>query len=295
MLSHALLETWQRRKGRTLTVSGYLATGGIRTAIAETADRIYNDELDEEQQKVTRRIFLQLIQLNESEPASETRRRATFDELIRTPVDEPIVRDVLTLLADLRLVTTSSSSVELAHEALIREWPTLRAWLDEDREGLLLSRRLSQSAQSWDQMGRDLGEVYRGARLLQARAWAEMHPDQMNDLEKDFLSASLAQFELEEGQRQRELDTARALAENQQRASQQLRKRAVFLFVAFVLAVFMGGVALYQGGLARKSALSAQINGQIAFSRELSAAALSSLDLDPERSILLSLQAAAVT
>ncbi len=295
LLSHALLETWKRRKGRRLTVSGYLATGGIRSAIAETADRIYNDELDKEQQKVTRKIFLQLIQLNEMEPASETRRRATFEELIRTPADEPVVREVLTLLADSRLVITNNSDVELAHEALIREWPTLRSWLDEDREELLISRHLSQSALSWEKMGRDSGEVYRGARLLQARAWTEAHSDRMNDLEKDFLVASQAQFSFEEDQRQRELDAARALAETQQLASQQLRKRAIFLLVAFVLAVIMAGVALYQGELARQSALTAQKNGQIAFSRELSAAALSSLDLDPERSILLGLRAAAVT
>ncbi len=304
LLSHALLETWQRRKGRTLTVSGYLATGGIRSAIAETADRIYNDELDEEQQKVTRRIFLQLIQLNENEPASETRRRSTFDELIRTPEDEIVVRDVLTLLADSRLVITNSptttgvyhySDVELAHEALIREWPTLRAWLDEDREELLISRHLSQSAISWDKIGRDAGDVYRSARLMQARKYSKAHPELLNNLEKDFLAASLAQSEFEENQSQRELAAARTLAETQRQAAKQLRQRAVFLFVAFVLAVTMAGVALYQGELAHQSALTAQNNGQVAFSRELSAASLSNLDLDPERSILLGLQAAQVT
>ena len=295
LLSHALLETWQRRKGRTLTVSGYLATGGIRSAIAETADRIYNDELDEEQQKITRRIILQLVQLNEGEPASETRRRSTFDELIRTSTDEPVVREVLTLLADSRLVITDSSNVELAHEALIREWPTLRAWLDDDREDLLISRHLSQSAISWERTGRDKGELYRGARLLQARKFVDAHSDLLNNLEKDFLTASLTQFEFEEHQVQRELAAARTLADTQQHASRQLRQRAIFLFVAFVMAVIMAGVALYQGELARQGALTAQKNGQIAFSRELSAASLSSLDLDPERSILLGLRAAAVT
>jgi WD40 repeat protein len=202
---------------------------------------------------------------------------------------------VLTLLADSRLVITNISGVELAHEALIREWPTLRSWLDEDREELLIARHLSQSAQSWERMGRDAGEVYRGARLLQARAWAEAHPDLPNQLEKDFLAASLVQFEFEEDQLKRELDAARTLADTRQHASQELRKRAIFLLVAFVLAVIMAGVALFQGELARQSALTAQKNGQIAFSRELSAAALSSLDLDPERSILLGLRAAAVT
>jgi len=295
LLSHALLETWQRRRGRIMTVSGYLATGGIRAAIAETADRIYSDELEQDQREVARRIFMRLVQVNENEPAGETRRRATFDELVIKPDEEPIVREVVTLLADSRLVTTTQDEVELAHEALIREWPTLRAWLDENREGLLIYRHISQSTQTWSQMGRDAGELYRGARLLQAQDWAKAHPDQLNTQQQEYLAASQTQFELEESQRDRELQAAKALAETQQRASQQLRQRAVFLLVAFVLAVLLAGVALYQGELVRQSALTAQTNSHIAFNRELSAAALSNLDLDPERSILLGLQAAQVT
>ena len=75
---------------------------------------------------------------------------------------------MLNLLAEARLVTVGEGSVEVAHEALIREWPTLRAWLAEDRDGLRLHRHLTEAAQSWEELECDPGELYRGARLAQA-------------------------------------------------------------------------------------------------------------------------------
>ncbi|MCK7510808.1 MAG: hypothetical protein MZV70_46565 [Desulfobacterales bacterium] len=59
----------------------------------------------------------------------------------------------------------------MAHEALIREWPTLRGWLDEDRDGLRLHRHLTDAAQEWDIRQRDPDALYRGARLAQALEW----------------------------------------------------------------------------------------------------------------------------
>jgi hypothetical protein len=70
-------------------------------------------------------------------------------------------------------LTTSEGAVEVAHEALIREWPRLRDWLDDDREGLRLMRHLTESAQSWERLGRDPGELYRGARLTAALEWVD--------------------------------------------------------------------------------------------------------------------------
>ena len=75
---------------------------------------------------------------------------------------------LLRTLADARLVTTGEDSVEVAHEALIREWPLLRGWLEEDREGLRVHRHLTDAAQEWQRLGREEGELYRGARLAAA-------------------------------------------------------------------------------------------------------------------------------
>ncbi len=79
------------------------------------------------------------------------------------------------MLAVARLITTEKDTAEVAHEALIREWPTLREWLAEDREGLRIHRHLTEAAQEWTKMERDPGELYRGARLAQALEWAERH------------------------------------------------------------------------------------------------------------------------
>ncbi len=81
------------------------------------------------------------------------------------------------------MVTTSEDSVEVAHEALIREWPTLRGWLEENRESLRLHRQLTEAAQEWSAMEHTPDMLYRGARLAQAREWAVSHADEMNSLE----------------------------------------------------------------------------------------------------------------
>src|SRR4030065_2612012 len=125
LLSHALLETWHRRQGRTLTISGYIAAGGVRGAIAKTAEAVFTDQFNPAQQAIARRIFLRLTELGDETATGDTRRRATFNELILKPEETDATQAVLKALEDARLVTTSEDSVQAAHEALLREWPTL--------------------------------------------------------------------------------------------------------------------------------------------------------------------------
>jgi hypothetical protein len=113
-------------------------------------------------------------------------------EMIHQPDEMPDLETVLRILSEARLITLAEGVAEVAHEALIHEWPALRQWLDEDREGLRLHRHLSESALAWEKIGRDPGELYRGTRLDQALEWAavEEHVKQLNPLEGEFLSAS---------------------------------------------------------------------------------------------------------
>ena len=187
LLSHALLETWKRRRGRTLTLAGYHEAGGVHGAIAKTAERVYTG-LSPAEQVIARNIFLRLTELGEG--TQDTRRRAALEELSPNPAGRAEVDAVLSRLADSRLVTTSEGTAEVAHEALIREWPTLRNWLDEDREALRVHRHLTETAQAWQGRGRDPGELYRGARLAQAVSWAGAHAAEMSALEGTFLKAS---------------------------------------------------------------------------------------------------------
>ncbi len=168
LLSHALLATWQRRRGRMLTLGGYSASGGVRGAIAETAEAVFHDQLEPEQRAIARQIFMRLTEIGDDATTADTRRRVSFDELVSKPEDNDMVHEVLMTLADARLITTDQNTAEVAHEALIREWPTLRGWLDENRDGLRLHRHLTDAAQEWELLSRDPGMLYRGARLAQA-------------------------------------------------------------------------------------------------------------------------------
>jgi WD40 repeat protein len=295
LLSHALLETWQRRRGHTMTLGGYMASGGVRGAIAETAEAVFYDQLDQRQRNIARQIFLRLTELGGDTSTADTRRRVGFDELVSKLEDHDLVREVLVTLADARLVTTDQDVAEVAHEALIREWPTLRTWLEENREGLRLHRHLTVTAQEWDTSNRDPSILYRGARLAQALEWATEYVDDLNMLEHSFLDASQALAEKEaterEAQRQRELESAQKLAETEKkraeeesRSNKRLRQRTYFLATAFTLA---GILALIAGIFWWNSIQS----NKLATSRELSAAAINNLQVDPERSALLALQA----
>ena len=189
--------------------------------------------------------------------------------------------------------------LKLLTKTLIREWPRLREWLAEDREGLQLHRHLTEATHDWEMLDRDPGALYRGARLAQATEWAAANASALNQPEYAFLQASQALEQREamehEAQRQRELTAAQTLAETQQQANRSLRRRAVFLLIAFMLAIGMASVALFFGEQARQTTVTAQHERTIATSRELAAAALNNLTTDPERSILLALQAVSTT
>ena len=292
LLSHALLETWKRRAGHMLTLKGYADAGGVRGAIAHTAESVYQN-LSVEDQAIARNLFLRLTELGEG--TEDTRRRASFDELMLQEEEADHARTVLNRLAEARLVTVGEGTAEVAHEALIREWPTLREWLNQDREGLQLHRHLTEAAHEWELLGRDAGALYRGAHLAQAREWFALHPKDLNAGERAFLEASEVfrqgeQREHEERQR-RELEAARKLAESEKlRAEEQthrawqLRRRAYYLAGAMLLALGLAVVAFLQRDTANRQA-------HLAAARELALASINNLDVDPERSILLALQA----
>src|SRR5439155_7523171 len=86
----------------------------------------------------------------------------------------------------------SERFLDVSHEALIRGWPRLRRWLDEDRAGLRLQRRITETAEEWQRSNRDDDLLFRGARLIQAQEWCARHEVELNQLEREFLNASIA-------------------------------------------------------------------------------------------------------
>ena len=197
LLSTALLELWQKRQDDALTLAAYRESGGVHGAVARLAEGTYARVPDERKQLV-RAIMLRLV--GEGEGDAPVRRRAPLAELdLERNAD---VADVLATLADSRLVTVSEGNVEVAHEALLREWPRLREWIEEDAEGRRLRRHITQAATEWDAAGRDQGELYRGARLAAALDWTADHALDVNELERAFVTESREVSEKETQARQ---------------------------------------------------------------------------------------------
>lgn len=202
LLSHALRETWEQRRGRVLTLSGYRAVGGVRGAIAQTAERVYND-FQSDEQAIARRIFLELSELNEQLPEKDTRRQLELRHL-RDFGEDALAARVVQQLTEARLLTMGDTQIEVAHEALIREWPRLRTWLDEDRVRLRIHRLLSSAAQEWANHNQDKNYLYQGARLQQATTWVADDPgksEALGALEQSFLRASIRRDRLLRWQR----------------------------------------------------------------------------------------------
>ncbi|MEV0503280.1 DNA-binding protein [Streptomyces spectabilis] len=203
LLSHALLETWRRRRGRTLTVEAYEQSGGIRGAIAQTAEDLYT-RMTAAQAAHARRVLLRLI--TPGDGTQDTRRPVDREELDLTDPDG--AARVLTDLAAARLITVDDDTVDLAHEALITAWPRLRGWIEEERARLRTQRRLTEAARAWDESARDPGALYRGTRLAAAEELLA-DPAQLTSLERSFVTASRSAH-TREHRRRRRLRTALA-------------------------------------------------------------------------------------
>ncbi|MCT9931791.1 hypothetical protein N5079_16385 [Planotetraspora sp. A-T 1434] len=266
LVSHALLETWRNRTGPSLTLPAYQAAGGVRGAIAQSAERVF-DELAPSEQRAARRIFVRLTALGDG--TEDTRRPISRGELVGV-ADPEVTSAVLDRLAAARLVVLAEETVDVAHEALIRAWPRLHRWLTDDRENLFVHRRLTDAAQTWRELERDSGALYRGAQLLAARTWAEDHPQELNDVESAFLRASRT---LEESER-----TAT------RRRTRLLQRLLAGMAALFLLALLGGGVAVRQGQEAGHQQM-------VALSGQLSLKARSLLGTDPDLAGLLAIAA----
>jgi WD40 repeat protein/class 3 adenylate cyclase len=235
LLSTALVELWDRREGRAIRLAAYAATGGVRGAVARLAESTF-ETLDQDQQRIARGLFLRL---SSGEGDSVVRRRVPLAEI--DAVENQRVAGVVRALTDARLLTIGEGTIEVAHEALLREWPRLVAWIDEDREGRRLREHLASSAREWQSRERDPAELYRGARLTAAIDWTTDHTFELNETERTFIAES------------RQLATAETI--RQRRSNRRLRGLLAVSAVALVVAVAAGVAAFVQGRDAARSAL----------------------------------------
>ena len=294
LLQYALTEMFERRDGRKLTLATYEEIGGVTGALARRADDIYN-RLDAPAQEASRQLFLRLITLGEG--IEDTRRRVLLTELESLPNQSkmslrdasPVNRQssIINEYGRFRLLTfdhdpiTRSATVEVAHEALLREWPRLREWLADSREDVRRQRLLAHAASQWEGANHDNSYLLRGSRLVEFESWGETTTVALTASEHEFLQNSVAARDQrhaeEEARRQRELETAQQLADEQtQRAEEQaqsaqsLRQRALFLTGALVIAAILAVAAF---SFARSSAN----NANLASTREAEAIANANL------------------
>jgi WD40 repeat protein len=256
LLQHALLELWKRRHGRWLRADEYRAIGGVRQAIAHTADEIYSS-LEPADRERMQDIFVRLTRLDdesgEDDPARDTRRRVDADELVPAGSDPAATRAMVARLADARLVVTSMNpasgvqEVEVAHEALIRYWPLLKRWLDDGRSNLRLREGIRDAARQWE-AGRRSDELiaHRGSRLEDAVRLSREPRFAFNALEQAYVDAAL-------NAQRRELDAARA----------QRRRRLIFAVVVpgLTLIAIIVSVLAVQANQARRQAEALRLSG----------------------------------
>jgi WD40 repeat protein/transcriptional regulator with XRE-family HTH domain/energy-coupling factor transporter ATP-binding protein EcfA2 len=191
LMSHALLTTWQRGQGNYLSISSYLAAGGFRGAVRQSAEELYNG-LSPAEQDLARRIFLRLVKVEVDVPP--TRRRVSRHELSGLGTGEgEDAEAVLSRFVDARLVTVYSGTVEVSHEVLLSVWPRLAGWIEADRASLPLRNQFTEAANSWAASDRDESLLLRGNRLQVVADWAsERGRDELNRTEQEFLDAGLA-------------------------------------------------------------------------------------------------------
>jgi formylglycine-generating enzyme required for sulfatase activity len=252
LLQFALLQLWDDRERNRITWDAYRRLGGVMEALASTADSLYNSMLKEEQ-NAAKRILLRLVRPGTG--VEFTRSRATRRTLYQSGEANDRIDRVLEKLVNARLLrqtdgaTAELDQFEVAHEALVRNWPRLVEWLEDERVVLRHRLRFTAQAEDWDTRGRDSGALLRGKQLQEALLFEELNP-----LEQEYIDASkeAVQLEIEEKQAQqrRELEQAQQLAQEQSQraeAEAQAAQRARnfnYALMVILLLVVAGAVSL---------------------------------------------------
>ena len=224
LLSTALVRTWERCDGHRLTMADYVAAGGTTSALERLAEETYGS-LDEDGRLAARRILLRLTVLEDGRWA----RRPVPVASVMPAGDEASARALETLSAR-RLVTVGHDDVQLSHEALLVAWPRLAGWLQERVATSGVVDHLATSALTWAVSGREPSDVYRGARLQAGLDLELTHPEELGEVDREFLAAGRAEAE-------RELRQVRA-------EHRRLRFVAAGLVVLLVVALVSGSVAV---------------------------------------------------
>ncbi len=284
LLQYALTETYERRQAGVLTLEAYRAAGGVRGAVAGRAEQLFG-AMNLAGREATRQLFLRLVSVGDG--ADDTRRLVGRAELGSLEVDPEAMDAAIDAFGSHRLLSfdrdpnSRAPTVEVAHEALLREWGRLRGWIDASREDMIAHRHLVAEAAEWERSGRDPSFLLRGSRLVQFEGWVDTTAMALSAEERSFVHESVEAREIERAEEETRATRERAM---ERRSRTRLRALVAVLTVAALVASLLTVVAANQRS-------NAQQQEQVATARELAAAATANLNVDPQRSILLGLAA----
>ena len=200
LLQFTLSLLWQKPNKWYLTHQAYGEIGGLEKALTKYADSVLNS-LSVTEKERAERIFIQLMRPGEG--TEDTKRVATRAEV------EENNWNLVKCLADNRLVVTGwdevnrVETVEIIHEALIREWETLRKWIRRNREFRIWQERLKPDVREWENKKYDPEILLQGTRLAIAQDWYKQRANELTILEQDFINASIKRRDKEQRKQKR--------------------------------------------------------------------------------------------
>lgn len=231
LLQFSLNRLWEQRVRSRITMLAYRNLGNSKLLLSKSADELYDNLLPEDQ-FTARRILLRMVRPGEG--VEVTSNRVRVRDLFRSGEASDRVRRVLDKLIGAGLVRLPSpdeqrtDQVEIAHEALIRNWPRLVRWVEEDRKQLRRRQPITDAARRWEDAGKDASFLWRGRLLREAL----IDPASVHDLspaERAFLGASVMaeaqEQEVQAAAAQRELERQQMLVAEQARAEAEERMR----------------------------------------------------------------------
>lgn len=295
LLQFALTELFDARSGDNLTVEVYRASGGLLGALARRAEETYLDA-PAPQRDAMRQVLLRLATIADDEQF--LRRRTQRTELEGVGTSAAIVDDAVERLVANRLAVvdvdpvTGAATIEIAHEALLAEWPRLARWLDDARDDIAQQRTLARAAAEWDAAGRDDDYVLTGTRLDRVAEWADSSTVQLAELENAYLETGLQRDARMRARRKRLRRTAvGALAA----ALLTMSLLAIYAFLQRGTALEQRSVAEAETTRAEREAERAETEARIADARRLAAAAIAEIATQPELALFDALEAVHVT
>ncbi len=238
-LQFALAELFDRSARATLTLAGYRAIGGLRGILSRRAEALYR-QLGDQEQQVAKQVFLRLVRPGRG--TIDSGRRPPLSELADLDMDPVALSEVLNAFGRNRLLSfdrdpvTGDATVEVAHEALLREWERLAGWIDRHRTALRRHDTLTAAAEEWEAAGRDADYLVVGSRLTELEATIKDGTLQLTGRERAFLEASLDR---------RRTERAREAARwaSSRRLERRARSRLVGLGIALLALIVVGGYA----------------------------------------------------